>query len=300
MPDDGPQSADDGVVKVSKLPAPAAPHPAGAGCLTAARRVQMMELSKVVSSRVPARCHPIPCRMPDCGSQSANDGVVEEASELPRALPPHTRPEPNAGRWPAECKLAVRVLDSLEGPPGPGWPGPAWAAGGELEGIAHSSSLRSAGYAGELAGIAGAVGGGITNCSDTLASTGAGTSIGTGTVGDIPNCSDCVTGNSVAAAGIDATADLSGAAVALPLPFVVVTGNAAVVLPLPSVIVTGCTAVALPLPCGTMVALPLPCVIFNGSKNVSLHCERSSYGWLMKKQILDNFFLTYQRCLSQW
>ncbi len=83
-------------------------------------------------------------------------------------------------------------------------------------------------------------------------------------------------GNAVAAAGSDATADLSDAAVALPLPCVVVTGNAAAVLPLPCVLVTGCTAVALPLPCGTVAALPLPCVIFTGREKVSLRCERSS------------------------
>ena len=34
MPDGGPQSADDGVVEASELPARRAPHPAGAGCRT--------------------------------------------------------------------------------------------------------------------------------------------------------------------------------------------------------------------------------------------------------------------------
>ena len=40
MPDGGPQSADDGGVGASELcPRAAAPHPAGAGCRTATRRV---------------------------------------------------------------------------------------------------------------------------------------------------------------------------------------------------------------------------------------------------------------------
>ncbi len=54
MPDDGTQSADDGVIEAIELPARPQPrvgsHPANAGCRTAARRVQMMELSKPESS----------------------------------------------------------------------------------------------------------------------------------------------------------------------------------------------------------------------------------------------------------
>jgi hypothetical protein len=90
MTDSGLQSADDGVVETGELPARRRP-----GCRTAARRVQMMELSKPAS---PARRRPTSgrSRMPDGGPQSADDGVVE-AGELP-ALPPHTRPEPDAGR----------------------------------------------------------------------------------------------------------------------------------------------------------------------------------------------------------
>ncbi len=82
MPDGGPQSGDDGVVEAGQIPARRRPtpgrsrmpdggqqsaddevveaseHPAGAGCRTAARRVQMMELSKPASSRRAAAPHP--------------------------------------------------------------------------------------------------------------------------------------------------------------------------------------------------------------------------------------------------
>ncbi len=63
-----------------------------------------------------------------------------------------------------------------------------------MEGAAQRSSLSSAGYACQSWWDTGAVSG-ITNCSDTRASTGAGTGImiGTGTVGDITTCSDGVT-----------------------------------------------------------------------------------------------------------
>jgi hypothetical protein len=105
------------------------------------------------------------------------------------------------------------------------------------------SSLSSTGYAGQSwqdTSTGAVTVGDITNCSDT--STCAGT--GAGTFGGVTNCSDGVTGTvSVTAAGGGATTALSGAAAALPLLGVVVTGNAVAVLPLKGVVVTGCTAV---------------------------------------------------------
>jgi len=71
-------------------PRTAAQHPAiGAGGQTAARRVRMMKLSKPASP--PAHRRPTPgdrCRRPDGGPQSADDEVVEAASEPPA---PHRR-----------------------------------------------------------------------------------------------------------------------------------------------------------------------------------------------------------------
>ncbi len=100
MKDGGQQSADDGVVESGELTL-YAPHPAGAGCLTAACRVQMMELSKPASSlrsessELPAGRRPTPgrSRMPDGGPQSADDGIVEsgELSSLREPTPGWSR-----------------------------------------------------------------------------------------------------------------------------------------------------------------------------------------------------------------
>jgi hypothetical protein len=98
MPDGCPQSADDGAFEASELPAGLCPHPAG--CRTAARRVQMMELTKPASSQ---RATPHPWPEPDARRQSEDAGVVE-ASELSTRSYPTPSWMPDAGWRPAECR----------------------------------------------------------------------------------------------------------------------------------------------------------------------------------------------------
>jgi hypothetical protein len=103
MPDSGPQNADDGVFKTaSELPArraAAAPHPAGAGCRTAARGVQIMEFSKQ-----PARPGELPA---SSGGREGWKGGSDLAASSPRAAAPH----PEDG---ARCRMAARRVQMME------------------------------------------------------------------------------------------------------------------------------------------------------------------------------------------
>jgi hypothetical protein len=113
MPDGGPQSADDKAVEVGELPARSFPtsgqrltHPAGAGCRTAVRRVQMMELSKPASSSLAAAPYPA-----GAGCRTADHRVqMTELSKLassPCAAAPHPAA---AGCRTAACRVQMMEL----------------------------------------------------------------------------------------------------------------------------------------------------------------------------------------------